>query len=132
MPEARVRALLERAQEAVVDQDLGVLTELVSTRYTDGAGRDRRAIVGLLRRQFLDNRAIHLLTRIQRLALPEPARAEATVLVALGGAPIDSQAEISSLRADLYEFELILVDEGAGDWKVISAAWRRRQTGGLL
>jgi hypothetical protein len=131
-PEARVRALIERAQEAVVDRDLGILTELISTHYADEADRDRRAIVGLLRDRFLESQAIYLLTRIQRLALPEPARAEATLLVAVGGAPIDSEADISALRADLYQFDLVLADEGAEGWKVIRAAWRRKQTGGLL
>ncbi len=129
-PEARVREALGSAQRAVVDQDLGVLTEMVSTRYADEAGRERRDIVGLLRRQFVESQAIHLLTRIQEVTVPEPGRAQATILVAAGATPPD-EADLSSMRGDFYRFDLALAEED-GRWKVVRAAWQRMGSGGLM
>ncbi len=130
-PEARVRAVIERAQQAVAEKDLGILTELVSKRYEDASGRDRDAIVTMLRRQFVEFQSIHLLTRVQSLELPEPKRAEARVLVAAGATPL-SEEDLASMRADLYRFELTLANEDPGGWRVVRAAWRRVGAGGLM
>lgn len=132
-PEDRVRATLQRAQQAVVDGDLGILTELISDDYADEAGRDRGAVVALLRRQFIENRSIHLLTRVQDVAVPETGRAEASVLVAAGAAPLsDEEENFSTLKADLYRFEIVLSEEEPGRWTVVRAAWRRMRAGGLM
>ena len=131
-PEDQVRATLHRAQQAVTDGDLGVLTELISDDYADEAGRDRPAVVALLRKQFIESRTIHLLTRVQEVAMPEAGRAEATILVASGEAPLPDADDLSTLKADLYRFEIALTEEEPGRWIVVRAAWRRMGAGGLM
>jgi len=131
-PEERVRKTLERAQRAVADEDLGVLLGMVSDDYADEAGRDREAIVSLLRRQLVEHGSIHLLTRVQEIVLPEAGRAEARVLVAAGALPLSEEADLSTLRADLYRFEITLEEEEPGRWMVVRAAWRRAAAGGLM
>ncbi len=130
-PEDQVRATLQRAQRAVTDGDLGVLTELISDDYADEAGRDRPAVVALLRKQFLESRTIHLLTRVQDVAVPEVGRAEASILVASGEAPLPDEEDLSTLKADLFRFEITLAEEEPGRWTVVRAAWRRMGAGGL-
>ncbi|MFQ5795754.1 MAG: hypothetical protein ACE5JP_11980 [Candidatus Bipolaricaulia bacterium] len=98
-PEAQVRALVTRAEVAAEKKDLDTLKQLISESYTDGLGQDKRAIVGLLTLYFLRNQSIHLLTRVQEITFPEPARAEATVFVAMAGQPIPGTEELVRLRA---------------------------------
>ncbi len=123
-PEAYIRALLEQAEAAAEDRDVAALIDLVSMEYADKQGRDRKNIHGILGFYFLRNQSIHLLTRVQQITFPEPDRAEATVLVGMAGQRIKSAEELAGLRADLYQFEFQLTDEGVDDWKVNRADWR--------
>jgi hypothetical protein len=125
-PEARVRALIERAEQAAEHKEGRVLRGLVADAYLDAEGRDKRAVEGVLRLVLLRHEAIHLLTRISEIALPAPGRARAVVYVAMAGRPIAGPAQLAALRASLWRFELDLIEED-GDWRVASAAWRRAE-----
>ncbi len=124
-PEARVRALFDKAEVAAENKDLGTLRELVSDNYTDEFRQDKQAILGILAFHFYRNQSIYLLTRVQSVAFPGPARAEAVVFVATAGQPIRGTEELVALRADLFRFDITLADKGKGDWKVTRAQWRR-------
>jgi hypothetical protein len=124
-PEAQVRALLQQAEAAAEEKDVGALKQLVSESYSDERGQDRQAIAALLTFYFLRNQSIYLLTRVGKIEFPEPARARTTVLVAMAGTPIPDIEELARIRADLYRFDFSLGDEGSGDWRVTRAAWRR-------
>ena len=50
--------------------------------------------------------------------------AEAVVYVAMTGVPIESMDALISLKADLYRFELGLVEDG-GEWRIIRSRWER-------
>lgn len=115
---------MARAAEAAQEKDLRALRGLIADSYADAAGRDKRTLTGLLTHQLLQNRALYLFTRVEAAAEPEPGRLDGTVLVAMAGTPIGGPADLDSLRADLYRFEIRLVLEG-GDWKVARAAWQR-------
>ena len=124
-PEARVRALIKKAEVAAEQKDLGTLRNLISDHYLDEFRQDKQAILGILSFHFFRNQSIYLLTRIQTIAFPEPARAEAVILVATAGQPIRGTEELVALRADLFRFDITLADKGKGDWKVTRAQWRR-------
>jgi hypothetical protein len=124
-PEAQIRALLERAEAAAEEKQVGTLKQLVSESYSDDHGQDKQAVAGLLAYYFLRNQAIHLLTRIRSIELTGPARASATVFVAMAGTPIPAVDDLGRIRADFYRFDFSLSDEGEGDWRVTRAAWRR-------
>ncbi len=121
-PGAKIRATIERAEAFAEAKDLGGLKDLVSDAYRDDAEQDKRAILGLLFVQFRPHESIHLLTRIDRLDI-QPAQAAVTVFTAMAGRPIPSAADLPALRADLYRFDLTLVDE-RGTWRVIKYRWR--------
>jgi hypothetical protein len=123
-PAARIRALLAEAEVAAEAKEIRALERLVSERYADELGQDKRALTGLLAYYLLRNQSIYLFTRVQTVTLPEPKRAEITVLVGMAGQPVESAAELAGLSADLYRFDFVLIDEGEGDWKVTRAAWR--------
>jgi hypothetical protein len=127
-PEAQLRALLKRGETAAEKKETGVLRQMISEKYSDSQGQDKRAIEAILRYYFLRNESIHLLTRIQSIAFPQPAQAQAVVLVAMAGQPISGARELGRLRADLHRFEITLASENK-EWKVIRAEWRRAESG---
>lgn len=134
-PDAQVRRLIARAEAAAERRDKSELLALVSHRYADDRGNDRAAIGALLSYTFLRNRDVHLLVRTRALELPEPGRAEVSLLVAMANVPIPGLGDLEALRADLHRFDLSLLreedPEGADwtSWRVTRAAWRRATAG---
>lgn len=129
-PEAQVRAVIARAVAAAEAKDVGTLRAMVSDRYSDANGQDKRAIEAMLRLHFLRNESVHLYTRVQSVTVPQPDRAEASVLVAMAGVPITSEVELPALRADLHRFDIEFMREG-DRWRVQRAAWSRAELGEL-
>lgn len=123
-PEAQVRARLAQAEAAAEKKDSGVLRRLISEKYSDSQGQDKKAVEAMWRYYFLRHTSIHLLTRIQQIALPKPDMAQVVVMVAMAGQPIASAGELERLRADLHRFDISLVREH-GEWQVTRAEWRR-------
>lgn len=130
-PEAQVRALIEQAESAAEKKESGTLRRLVSEKYSDSQGQDKKAIEAILRYYFLRNESIHLLTRIQAIAFPQPNVAQAIVMVAMAGQPISRTEELDRLHADLHRFEITLANENK-EWKVIRAEWRRAEFADFL
>jgi hypothetical protein len=130
-PEAQVRALLKQGEVAAEKKESRVLRGLISEKYSDSEGQDKKAVESILRYYFLRNESIHLLTRVQSITFPEPARAQAVVLVAMAGRPISSARELERLHADLHRFDITLAREGK-EWKVIRAEWRRAEFADFL
>jgi len=127
-PETQVRALLKQGETAAENKDTGVLRKMISEKYSDSQGQDKRAIEAVIRYYFLRNETIHLLMRIQSITFPQPAQAQAIVLVAMAGQPITGAQEFERLHADLHRFEITLASENK-EWKVIRAEWRRAEPG---
>jgi hypothetical protein len=125
-PEAQVRAAIAGAVAAAEKKDIGPLKSLVSDKYADSQGQDKRAVEAVLRFYFLRNQSIHLLTRTSSVTLPEKDRAQAVVYVGMAGQPVANVDELERLRADLFRFEITFVKEG-GDWRAVSAEWRRAE-----
>lgn len=107
-------------------KNVGGLRAVVSEKYADEHGQDKRAIEALLRFYFLRHQTIHLLTRVESVALPQPGRAQAVLYVAMAGTPLQEPSELSRLAADLHRFELEFVEE-AGEWRLARANWRRAE-----
>jgi hypothetical protein len=124
-PEARVLALLERAEVAAEERDVKALREMISERYADEQGRDKAALKALLAFHFLRNQSVHLLTRAGEIALPTPERAEVVVFVAMAGRPIPGPEALVGLRADLYRFDLVFEEVEGEEWRLVRAGWRR-------
>ncbi|MDH3514754.1 MAG: hypothetical protein OEM83_07800 [Gammaproteobacteria bacterium] len=130
-PEDRVRAMIGQGEAAAEKKETGVLRRLISEKYTDSQGQDKRAIEAILRYYFLRNESIHLLTRIRQITIPNPDSAQAILLVAMAGQPISGPEQLERIRADLHHFELSLSRED-GEWKVIRAEWRRAEFADFL
>jgi hypothetical protein len=130
-PEKQVRSLLEQGETAAEHKQAGALRQMISERYSDSQGQDKKAIEAILRYYFLRNESIHLLTRIQQIVVSKLDTAQAIVLVAMAGQPISGPDELDRIRADVYRFELSLSRED-GEWKVSRAEWRRTELADFL
>jgi hypothetical protein len=130
-PEAQVRALLTQGEAAAEKKESAVLRQMISEKYSDSQGQDKKAVDALLRYYFLRNQSIHLFTRIRQIGFPQPDLAQADVMVAMAGQPISDAEELERLRADLHRFEITLAREN-GEWKVIRAEWRRAEFADFL
>jgi hypothetical protein len=130
-PVAQVRALITQAELVAEKKDSGTLRRLVSEKYSDSQGQDKKAIEAILRYYFLRNETIHLFTRVQQIAIPQPEIAQAIVMVAMASQPIAGAEELKRLRADLHRFDITLAREN-GEWKVTRAEWRRAEFADFL
>lgn len=123
--EDRVRALIGLMEESVETGSIRQAADLLDTRYTDPLHGNKaaamRTLFGITRR----HRGIHLFTLIREVELtPTQEAANAIVYVAMTGVPVESMQALISLKADLYRFELGLVEKD-GEWLILSSRWER-------
>lgn len=130
-PEAQVRALLAQGEAAAEKKESVVLRKMISEKYSDSQGQDKKTVEGILRYYFLRNESIHLFTRVQQITISQSEIAQAIVMVAIASQPIVNAKELERLRADLHRFEITLAREN-GEWKVIRAEWRRAEFADFL
>ncbi len=123
-PEQQIRAVLGEIERASRAGEVGVLKDFISEHYRDRQGRTRQDLHSVIRYQYLRHKSVYLLTRIEDLELQPPVRARLVVLGAMASAPILDPGALRAARADVYRFDLELADEGGGEWRVVSAAWR--------
>lgn len=129
-PEARIRDLVARAEQAAEDHDIAVFRDGISGDYQDNHGYDRRTVLRLIQGLLLRNQQIHLLSIVRDLRVQDGA-ARARVLVAMAGRPIESAEALLNLRADLMRFDVQLALEG-GEWRVRAVDWERARAADFL
>ena len=127
--EDRVRTLIDNMAQSVEAGSVRQMDDFLHPRYSDRLHANRRAAIrtlfGLTRR----HRGIHLFTLTKAVDLTsQQDAAKAVVFVAMTGVPVESVEALISLKADLYRFELDLVDEGDG-WRILSGRWERVDPG---
>ncbi len=117
-PEAQVRRALAEMEAAVEAGDVGAFKEWVSERYRDELGHDRRSLAAYLTFQVLQNQRRHLVVRVREIAVRDGALAEVSLHAGLAG-----RGGAQTLRADVYQVDVDLADEGDGEWRVVWAQW---------
>jgi hypothetical protein len=124
-PEERVRDTIAALERGVEDEDLKAIRKLVSERYRDAEQQDRAAALALLQMYFARSPNTHLLTRVAAVDIEPGAGypAHATVVVAMASFPIENADDAVRANADVFRFDLTLVEEG-GQWVVTGAAWQ--------
>ncbi len=123
-PDQQIRATFAEIERASRAGDVTVLKDFVSARYRDAHGRTKNDLHSLIRYQYFRHKKVYLLTRIEELEIADDGTARTTVLGAMASAPVEDPAQLRTVRADVYRFDLELLDEGGGEWKVLSGDWR--------
>jgi hypothetical protein len=122
-PEAELRALLAAAETAAEARDVGFFGDVLAESYRDTRGNDREEMLRRLRGYFIANQRIEIVSRIDEIVIDGEGTARAVVHAGMlgrrTGAPL-----IDGIDADLYRFELELVNAGR-QWQVVRADFRR-------
>ncbi|HUQ53417.1 MAG TPA: hypothetical protein VM692_14415 [Gammaproteobacteria bacterium] len=122
-PEAEIHARLADAEAAAEARDVGFFGDLVGEGYRDSHGHDRAELLRVLRGLFLANQRVEIVSRIDEVEL-EGGDAARVVLHAGMLGQRSGEAALAGIDADLYRFELELVNDG-GEWQIIGAEWTR-------
>ena len=129
-PEARIRDLVARAEQAAESHDLSVFKEAVADDYQDNHGYGRQTVLRLIQGMLLRNQQIHLFSLVRDLQVQEDA-AQVRVLVAMAGRPIESAEALLNVRADFMRFDAELKRDG-DQWRVRSVDWERAEVADFL
>jgi hypothetical protein len=121
--EAQVRAVLVAAEEAAEAGDTGFFRDFIDAGYRDTRGNDRDRLIDLLRGYFIANQRIEIVSRVDEVVLEGADAAHAVVHAGMLGQRAGA-ALLGGLDADLYRFELELVNDG-GEWRIIGASASR-------
>ena len=122
-PEQQVRDMISAGEEAVEARSIIGVLDFISDEYQDKDGRQKQEIKQLVAGYILRNKSIHMLTRMQHVALnDDETRADVILYVGMAGVPVASVDQLVFTRADLYRFDLSLVLED-GDWRVARGDW---------
>jgi len=128
-PEQQVLRTIAQGLAAAERRSVDDLRDLVTDDFQDNHGHDRRRILGLLRIYFLQHQSIHLFAQTKSIRFPDPRTADAVIVVAMAGQPIETPEAAQRLRASIYRFEIRFVSEGSGPWKASRANWDYAQIG---
>ncbi len=129
--EEQIRARLAEIERLAEAGDVAGVKEFISEGYADAAGNDRRALAAWLTFQRMQHRNLYVWSRIRSLELSDPERAAVVIVAGMAASPVSGPADLARMRADVYEIDLDLADEGGG-WRVVSATWRPTQPTDLL
>jgi hypothetical protein len=120
--EDQVREVIASAVEGARERKVKKVVAIVSSQYADSEGRDRRAVVDLVRAHVLVRPNLYLVTRISSVACKKPGQCDARVVAAMASVPTETLSDLAKSQADVYRFDLGLVDED-GIWRARSATW---------
>ncbi len=122
-PVAEIRATLAAAEAAAEARDAGFFRDFVGAGYRDSRGNDREQLLNLVRGYFIAHQRIEIVSRIDEIRLEGSDAAHAVVHAGLAGQRA-GESLLGGVGADVYRFELELVDDG-GEWRMIGAQWER-------
>ena len=120
-PEDEIRQFIEAGVEAAEDRSLDGLALLVDDNYLDAKAYNKKQLGSLLGVYFFRHRNIHLFTRINEIELLNENQASVRLQVAMAGSEITDISALSTLRAQIYSFELQLTRRET--WLLQSATW---------
>ncbi len=122
-PDELFRETLTTMETAVEKKDLSQFMEYISPQYQDSKSRNRDDIKNIARLHILRNRELHIYKHITQIDITNDQYAEAVILVAMAGQPIESAQSLIGLRADLMRFKVSFEFDQV--WRVQSAQWSR-------
>ncbi|HEX7046756.1 MAG TPA: hypothetical protein VF275_04175 [Gammaproteobacteria bacterium] len=121
-PEQRVREFIAETEVLVENREFAEVVDRIAGDYLDAQGNDKMKAAAFLRGFYLRNKSVHLLTRIDSIALPSPERATATIYVAIAKQPFDNVSTFPD--ADIFRLEIALAEDG-DSYEILQTRWRR-------
>jgi hypothetical protein len=122
--EDQIRQYVASAVTAAESREVLAIRKLISDKYKDESRRDRRRLVGLALGYFLRHKNINIFTQVSEISFPVPGEAKVKLYAAMTGSPVTGAQALLDIRADLYQFDLMLTHD-SGEWILQSASWKR-------
>lgn len=123
-PQEQLRNLLKEAETHLEARDLSSVMAYVDPGYQDKSGRDFRALQAMLLGYFMRHKSIHILSKIDEIALPAEDEAVIVLFTGLAGNPQAQDVTLSQWRGDLLRLQLQFKRRD-DDWLLQTAQWRR-------
>ena len=98
---------------------------IVSRSFAERFFPEGNAVGQIVRYYLFQNRSVHLLHKVRFIDIVEPGRADVVVLVAVAGSPIEGIEQIGQMQADLLRFDIRMIEEEKGEWRLAGSAWER-------
>ncbi len=128
-PEDEIHQYIESGVEAAEARSAGDLVDLIHSSYRDPRGHNRTQLGKLVKLYFFRHKNIHLFTKINEIDFLTPNEAQVTLHVAMAGNVITDASMLSSLRARIYRFELLLIKHES--WLLQQAKWQPAGVGDM-
>lgn len=124
-PDQQIREMIIAGEEAVEARSIIAVLDFIANDYQDKIGRNKKDMQRLVGGYILRNKSIHLLTRVQHVALNEDkTQADVILYVGMAGVPVANVDQLVFTRADLYRFDLSIVLE-ENSWRVAAGSWHQ-------
>jgi hypothetical protein len=123
-PEARVRAYIDQVAESAQTRQLRDFDDYLTEDYEDERGLTKQEVLAIVTRYILANQRIYVFKRVAEVRIDDPAHAHAVVYAAMAGQPVSAPEDLARINADIYRFEIDLVADANGQYRVIRGAWR--------
>jgi len=121
-PQNEIREYIENAKLSVENRSHSDASELIHDSYLDQQGMNKKAATAKLRAYFFIHKNIHLHTQIESIDLRNENEAFVVVHVVMAANAIADINALTSLRARVYRFELLLLKDDK--WLLKQAKWQ--------
>ncbi|RDH85674.1 MAG: hypothetical protein DIZ80_01740 [endosymbiont of Galathealinum brachiosum] len=121
-PEDEIKKYIESAKLAAENRSFSDLAELIDDNYRDQNKLDKKQLAKKAQAYFYLNQNIHLLTKINNITLQDDNNAFVVLHIAMAANIIADSNALTSLRAQVYKFELLLIKKDS--WFLQQAKWQ--------
>jgi len=128
-PEDQVRQYIKNGVTAAENRHAAELADLIHDNYLDPRGNNKDQLTQLLRLYFFRHKNIYLFTNMGEINFLSDNRARVSLYVAMAATAIPDMTALSSLRAQIYEFELQLIKQEG--WLLREAKWQAVNIGDI-
>ena len=121
-PENEIKAYIENGKLAAENRNHNDLGDLISEQYHEEKHPNKKQLLKLVRGYFFLHKNIHLFTKINNITFQNKNQASVVLYVAMAGTVIADLNQLSSIRAQIYRFELLLTKKDK--WLLQQAHWK--------
>ena len=121
-PEEQLRQFIDAGVLAAENRNVDDLADLIHDNYLDNRGLDKSQLTRILRLYFFKHKNIYLFTKLREINFLSDNQAQVKLYVAMAGTAITDLTTLSSVKAQIYEFELELIKQE--DWQLREAKWQ--------
>ena len=129
-PEDEIKQYIANGKMAAEERSHNELGNLIDEHYRDQKGLNKKQIIKMARGYFFTHKNIHLLTQVVSIDFQNKKRAFVVLYVAMAGNVIADLSTLTSIRAQVYRFDLQLIKDDK--WLLQQAKWQTARVQDML